>query len=169
MHVADTSAMTAVPTKTEVGTSDLHVATKEPVISKPDLRAACWTDRTPLPTTPLVMRAAEASAVTDIPTDAVTNIGGSPLQVLPVVTKELDKSKPDIEHALVEDDPRSWSDTRKTAILFIISGASVIAGLCANIQNHRAATACVERTDKLELIFIYSCARQLPGTMECGE
>ncbi|KAI6027562.1 vacuolar DHA amino acid exporter [Pisolithus microcarpus] len=113
MHVADTSAMTAV------GTSDLHVATKEPVISKPDLRAASWTDRTPLPTTPF------ASAVTDIPTDAV----------LPVVTKELDKSKPDIEHALVEDDPRSWSDTRKTAILFIISGASVIAGLCANIQN----------------------------------
>lgn len=135
MHVADTSAMTAVPTKTEVGTSDLHVATKEPVISKPDLRAASWTDHTPLPTTPLVMRSAEASAVTDIPTDAVANIGGSPLQVPPVVTKELDKSKPDIEHALVEDDPRSWSDTRKTAILFIISGASVIAGLCANIQN----------------------------------
>ncbi|KAF8546911.1 MFS general substrate transporter [Imleria badia] len=43
--------------------------------------------------------------------------------------------QPDIEHALVEDDPRVWSNTRKNAILFVISGASMIAGLCANIQN----------------------------------
>lgn len=58
----------------------------------------------------------------------------------------------DIEHAVVEDDPRIWSNTRKVcapistqdqgliehlqnAILFIISAASVIAGLSANIQN----------------------------------
>ncbi|KAF8441022.1 major facilitator superfamily domain-containing protein [Boletus edulis BED1] len=44
-------------------------------------------------------------------------------------------SKPDIEHALVEDDPRLWSNTRKNIVLSIISGASMIAGLCANIQN----------------------------------
>ncbi|KAG9315514.1 vacuolar DHA amino acid exporter [Chiua virens] len=43
--------------------------------------------------------------------------------------------KLDIEHALVEDDPRIWSNARKNTILFIISGASMIAGLCANIQN----------------------------------
>ncbi|KIJ09032.1 Drug:H+ antiporter-1 family protein [Paxillus involutus ATCC 200175] len=43
--------------------------------------------------------------------------------------------KLDIEHAVVEDDPRIWSDARKNVILFIISGASMIAGLCANIQN----------------------------------
>lgn len=135
MRVADTSALTAVPTETEVGTSGFHVATKEPVKSKPDIRAASWTDRTPLPTAPLTMRAADASAATVVSADAVTDISGSPLQAPPVVTKELDISKPDIEHALVDDDPRSWSEARKTAILFIISGASVIAGLCANIQN----------------------------------
>ncbi|KAG1859146.1 MFS general substrate transporter [Suillus tomentosus] len=43
--------------------------------------------------------------------------------------------KLDIEHAVVEDDPRLWSNTKKTAILFIISGASMFAGLAANIQN----------------------------------
>lgn len=41
----------------------------------------------------------------------------------------------DIEHAVVEDDPRIWSNTKKTAILFIISGASMFAGLATNIQN----------------------------------
>lgn len=135
MRVADTSALTAVPTETEVGTSGFHVATKEPVKSNPDIRAVSWTDRTPLPTAPSTMRAADASAATVVSADAVTDISGSPLQAPPVVTKELDISKPDIEHALVDDDPRSWSEARKTAILFIISGASVIAGLCANIQN----------------------------------
>ncbi|KAG2055451.1 MFS general substrate transporter [Suillus hirtellus] len=43
--------------------------------------------------------------------------------------------KLDIERAVVEDDPRIWSNTKKTAILFIISGASVILGLGSNIQN----------------------------------
>ncbi|EIW74247.1 MFS general substrate transporter [Coniophora puteana RWD-64-598 SS2] len=43
--------------------------------------------------------------------------------------------KVDIEHVHVEDDPRSWSNTRKNTILVIISGASMIAGLSANIQN----------------------------------
>ncbi|KAG1815133.1 MFS general substrate transporter [Suillus subaureus] len=43
--------------------------------------------------------------------------------------------KLDIEHAVVEDDPRIWSNAKKTAILFIISGASMFAGLAVNIQN----------------------------------
>ncbi|KAG2060689.1 MFS general substrate transporter [Suillus hirtellus] len=43
--------------------------------------------------------------------------------------------KLDIEHAVVEDDPRMWSNAKKNVVLFIISGASMIAGLCANIQN----------------------------------
>ncbi|KAG1908747.1 vacuolar DHA amino acid exporter [Suillus fuscotomentosus] len=43
--------------------------------------------------------------------------------------------KLDIEHAVVEDDPRIWSDTKKNVVVFIISGASMISGLCANIQN----------------------------------
>ncbi|KAG0699911.1 vacuolar DHA amino acid exporter [Suillus ampliporus] len=43
--------------------------------------------------------------------------------------------KLDIEHAVVEDDPRLWSNTKKNAILFIISGASMIAGFSTNIQN----------------------------------
>ncbi|KAG1859148.1 vacuolar DHA amino acid exporter [Suillus tomentosus] len=43
--------------------------------------------------------------------------------------------KLDIEHAVVEDDPRLWSNTKKTAVLFIISGASMFAGLATNIQN----------------------------------
>ncbi|KAF9220501.1 MFS general substrate transporter [Gyrodon lividus] len=45
------------------------------------------------------------------------------------------KIKLDIEHAVVEDDPRSWSHARKIAILFIVSGASMIASVSANIQN----------------------------------
>ncbi|KAG2145187.1 MFS general substrate transporter [Suillus clintonianus] len=43
--------------------------------------------------------------------------------------------KLDIEHTLVEDDPRLWSNTKKTAVLLIISGASMFAGLATNIQN----------------------------------
>lgn len=43
--------------------------------------------------------------------------------------------KLDIEHAIVGDDPRIWSNAKKNVVLFIISGASMIAGLCANIQN----------------------------------
>ncbi|KAG1803465.1 MFS general substrate transporter [Suillus subaureus] len=43
--------------------------------------------------------------------------------------------KLDIEHAMVKDDPRIWSNTKKTTILFIISGATMFAGLAANIQN----------------------------------
>ncbi|EIW78231.1 MFS general substrate transporter [Coniophora puteana RWD-64-598 SS2] len=43
--------------------------------------------------------------------------------------------KVDIEHVHVEDDPRMWSNTRKNSVLFIISGATMIAGLTGNIQN----------------------------------
>ncbi|KAG2352994.1 MFS general substrate transporter [Suillus spraguei] len=43
--------------------------------------------------------------------------------------------KLDIEHAVVEDDPRIWSDTKKSTMLFIISAASLISGLAVNIQN----------------------------------
>ncbi|KIM78482.1 hypothetical protein PILCRDRAFT_75381 [Piloderma croceum F 1598] len=41
----------------------------------------------------------------------------------------------DIEHAIVQDDPRDWSNHRKTVILFIVSAASLIGGLATNIQN----------------------------------
>lgn len=43
--------------------------------------------------------------------------------------------KLDIEHAIVQDDPREWSPNRKLSILVIVSAASMIAGLSANIQN----------------------------------
>ncbi|KAG1815121.1 MFS general substrate transporter [Suillus subaureus] len=51
--------------------------------------------------------------------------------------------KLDIEHTVVEDDPRIWSNTKKTAILFIISGASMFSGLAGNIQN--SANAQIEQ------------------------
>jgi len=41
----------------------------------------------------------------------------------------------DIEHVEVEDDPRKWSRTRKRIILFVISAASMIAGLGGNLYN----------------------------------
>ncbi|KZT67115.1 MFS general substrate transporter [Daedalea quercina L-15889] len=43
--------------------------------------------------------------------------------------------KLDIEHAEVKDDPRKWSKTRKYIIVAMISAASMIAGLGANIYN----------------------------------
>ncbi|KAG1751031.1 vacuolar DHA amino acid exporter [Suillus lakei] len=60
-------------------------------------------------------------------TDTQTHVSSSKLSNEPI--------KLDIEHAVVEDDPRIWSNTKKNVVLFIISGASMIAGLCANIQN----------------------------------
>ncbi|KAL4080850.1 vacuolar DHA amino acid exporter [Scleroderma citrinum] len=58
------------------------------------------------------------------------------MQTSPAVV-QLPEGKPvlDIEHTLVEDDPRRWSDARKTVTLIVVSGASVIAGLFINIQN----------------------------------
>ncbi|KAG2742436.1 MFS general substrate transporter [Suillus brevipes Sb2] len=53
----------------------------------------------------------------------------------PTSTLSNEPIKLDIEHAVVEDDPRIWSNTKKTAVLFIISGASMFAGLATNIQN----------------------------------
>ncbi|KAJ8516982.1 hypothetical protein ONZ45_g5758 [Pleurotus djamor] len=41
----------------------------------------------------------------------------------------------DVEHVPVEDDPRTWSATRKNVVLLIISSAAMIAGLGGNIQN----------------------------------
>ncbi|KAL4070035.1 major facilitator superfamily domain-containing protein [Scleroderma yunnanense] len=61
---------------------------------------------------------------------------GLSMQTSPAVV-QLPEGKPvlDIEHTLVEDDPRRWSDARKTVTLIVVSGASVIAGLFINIQN----------------------------------
>lgn len=42
---------------------------------------------------------------------------------------------PDVEHTLVNDDPRAWSKARKISTLFVVSGAAMIAGLCMVIQN----------------------------------
>ncbi|KAL1943448.1 hypothetical protein VTO73DRAFT_4523 [Trametes versicolor] len=41
----------------------------------------------------------------------------------------------DIEHAVVEDDPRTWSSTRKSLVLATVTGASVLNGLGANIYT----------------------------------
>ncbi|KIK98547.1 hypothetical protein PAXRUDRAFT_671612 [Paxillus rubicundulus Ve08.2h10] len=63
--------------------------------------------------------------------------------VHPTQTSPLEaNTKLDIEHAVVEDDPRIWSNARKNVILFVISGASMIAGLCANIQNRGSSSNC---------------------------
>ncbi|KAG2075910.1 MFS general substrate transporter [Suillus decipiens] len=43
--------------------------------------------------------------------------------------------KTDIEHAIVEDDPFTWGNARKTAILVVVSAGSMIAGLAVSIQN----------------------------------
>ncbi|KAG1797872.1 major facilitator superfamily domain-containing protein [Suillus plorans] len=59
--------------------------------------------------------------------DIQTHVSSSTLANEPI--------KLDIEHAVVEDDPRIWSNAKKNVVLVIISGASMIAGLCANIQN----------------------------------
>ncbi|KAI0629848.1 vacuolar DHA amino acid exporter [Trametes polyzona] len=42
---------------------------------------------------------------------------------------------PDIEHALVADDPRAWSKARKLVVVATVSAASMIAGLGGNIYN----------------------------------
>ncbi|KAG1763051.1 MFS general substrate transporter [Suillus occidentalis] len=60
-------------------------------------------------------------------TDSQTHVSSSKMSNEPI--------KLDIEHAIVGDDPRLWSNAKKNVVLFIISGASMIAGLCANIQN----------------------------------
>ncbi|KAL4070033.1 major facilitator superfamily domain-containing protein [Scleroderma yunnanense] len=54
---------------------------------------------------------------------------------LAVVQEPGGKLNLDIEHTLVEDDPRRWSDARKAVTLIVISGAAMIAGLCISIQN----------------------------------
>lgn len=57
-------------------------------------------------------------------------------QTSSAVTKAIEgEPNLDIEHVLVKDDPRGWSDARKIVTLIIVSGASIISGLCASIQN----------------------------------
>ncbi|KAG2144555.1 vacuolar DHA amino acid exporter [Suillus clintonianus] len=63
----------------------------------------------------------------ELHTDTQTHSPSSTLSNGPV--------KLDIEHTLVDDDPRLWSNTKKTAVLLIISGVSMFAGLAMNIQN----------------------------------
>ncbi|KAJ7058233.1 vacuolar DHA amino acid exporter [Mycena amicta] len=41
----------------------------------------------------------------------------------------------DIEHMPVADDPRAWSNFRKSVVLILVASASMIAGFGANIQN----------------------------------
>ncbi|KAF8884888.1 major facilitator superfamily domain-containing protein [Gymnopilus junonius] len=41
----------------------------------------------------------------------------------------------DVEHAPVDNDPRAWSNARKTFTLILISVASMIATICSTIQN----------------------------------
>ncbi|KAI0633191.1 major facilitator superfamily domain-containing protein [Trametes polyzona] len=41
----------------------------------------------------------------------------------------------DIEHAVVEDDPRTWSRARKTVVVATVTAASVLNGLGANIYT----------------------------------
>ncbi|KAI8971143.1 MFS general substrate transporter [Trametes punicea] len=50
---------------------------------------------------------------------------------------------PDIEHAVVVDDPRAWSNARKLSVVATVSAASMIAGLGGNIYNreHSAKTS----------------------------
>ncbi|PFH53304.1 hypothetical protein AMATHDRAFT_137906 [Amanita thiersii Skay4041] len=45
----------------------------------------------------------------------------------------------DIEHVPVRNDPRKWSHLRKNLSLFLVSAASMIAGLAGNIQNPAVA------------------------------
>ncbi|KAL7279742.1 hypothetical protein ACG7TL_006149 [Trametes sanguinea] len=56
-----------------------------------------------------------------------------------VVQQAVGADKPtahlDIEHAIVVDDPREWSNARKMSVVATVSMASMIAGLGANIYN----------------------------------
>ncbi|KIJ06705.1 hypothetical protein PAXINDRAFT_20099 [Paxillus involutus ATCC 200175] len=87
--------------------------------------------------------------MTDVPDSQTTTLAPADVthtetDVHPTQTPPLEANmKLDIEHAVVEDDPRIWSDARKNVILFIISGASMIAGLCANIQNRGCCSSLV--------------------------
>ncbi|KAF7320829.1 Vacuolar DHA amino acid exporter [Mycena chlorophos] len=56
---------------------------------------------------------------------------------LPTTSNDAPPAPPvlDIEHMPVTDDPRAWSNFRKNVILFLVSSASMIAGLASNIQN----------------------------------
>ncbi|KXN88549.1 hypothetical protein AN958_07185 [Leucoagaricus sp. SymC.cos] len=51
------------------------------------------------------------------------------------VQKSPVEAKVDIEHVPVNDDPRQWSPLRKTTVLLLIAGASMIVGILTAIQN----------------------------------
>ncbi|KZP04105.1 MFS general substrate transporter [Athelia psychrophila] len=73
--------------------------------------------------------------------------------------------KLDIEHALVDDDPRNWTSGRKWAVLVIISAASMVAGLSANIQN--PANQDIEQTlhaSSSDISWSLSCFILVQGT-----
>ncbi|PCH40367.1 MFS general substrate transporter [Wolfiporia cocos MD-104 SS10] len=73
---------------------------------------------------------------TSAPSDvhATTDLKGQEKAVEPQPAPKA-QVKLDIEHAVVEDDPRKWSRTRKYVLVAMISAASMIAGLGANIYN----------------------------------
>ncbi|OAX41598.1 vacuolar DHA amino acid exporter [Rhizopogon vinicolor AM-OR11-026] len=62
-------------------------------------------------------------------TESVLPVGSS------AIAQVYQEVKTDIEHTIVEDDPRKWGNARKTVVLVIVSGGSMIAGLACNIQN----------------------------------
>ncbi|KAH9922610.1 major facilitator superfamily domain-containing protein, partial [Fomitopsis serialis] len=61
------------------------------------------------------------------------------IPLAPEDLKALPKPEPlqklDIEHAVVQDDPREWSNTRKYTVVVIICAAAMIAGLGGNLYN----------------------------------
>ncbi|KAH7915437.1 major facilitator superfamily domain-containing protein [Hygrophoropsis aurantiaca] len=76
----------------------------------------------------------EGSANTTIScvSDSAKVTGDHPCQT---VSPEKGEITLDIEHVFVEDDPRKWGRIRKNTTLWLISGAAMISGLAANIQN----------------------------------
>lgn len=60
---------------------------------------------------------------------------GTDLQGQEKVDAPKPAAKLDIEHAVVQDDPRQWPKTRKYVMVSMISAAAMIAGLGANIYN----------------------------------
>ncbi|EPT00310.1 hypothetical protein FOMPIDRAFT_1123038 [Fomitopsis schrenkii] len=62
----------------------------------------------------------------------VTPVDGADVKAVPPAEPPL---KLDIEHAIVQDDPREWSNARKYAVVIIICAAAMIAGLGGNLYN----------------------------------
>ncbi|KAF9265331.1 vacuolar DHA amino acid exporter [Marasmius fiardii PR-910] len=76
--------------------------------------------------------------MTDTTHPAPTASSETTITVPPVTTtnaSSLPEVKLDIEHMPVDDDPRKWSDFRKSFVLLQVSVGTMIAGLTSNIQN----------------------------------